>query len=261
MSSKLTIVTGADGVDIGPAVAKLAEGVDDGLAVRIVDSTRYHIPHTSPDPYHRRIDSHLDRATGVRVERQIDCQVRLRVLPSAWQDPQTNLGVVFTHAALPIGDDLHTMASLGLDPSHRLTVQGKLHTLSPGHTYPPPVEPGNVGVLARDSVLRAGGRVVVEAGCGMPFLEALAALNLAPWAPWIGHLDLWVVVDAVAALAALAPGERLDLPAVVREAVDRAGGPAAAGDTTTVRVAVTEAQMLNTSERGQLEDAVFVAGR
>ena len=246
MTSRLTVITGATGVDIGPAVAQLAKGVDDGMAIRIVDSTRERVAHTSPDPYHG--------GTAFST-------VRLRYLPSAWQDPQTNLGVVFTAAALPLGDDLHTLSALGLDPSHRLTVQARRHALTRGFSYPLPIEPGDVGAQARDSVLRAGGRVVVEAGAGMTFLDALTALNLPPWAPWIGHLDLWTVIDASAALQALAPGEHLDLPAVAREAVDRAGGPATAGDTTTVRVAVTEAQMLNSGERGQLEDAVFVAGR
>lgn len=261
MASRLTVVTGASGIDIGPAVAQLGVDVADGMAVRIIDSTRHRVPHTSPDPYHRRRDETVSEVTAEHPDDLWTTgQVRLRYLPSAWQDPQTNLGIVFPHAARPIGDDLHTMSALGLDPSHRLTVQGKLHTLSPGHTYPLPIEPGDVGVQARD-VLRTGGRVIVEAGAGMTFLDALAALNLSPWAPWIDDLDLWAVIDASAALQALAPGEPLDLPAAAREAVDRAGGPADARSTTTVRVAVVEGQMLIPSERGQLEDAVIITGR
>lgn len=191
MTSRLTVITGPAGVDLGAAVAYIGRDVADGMAVRVVDTTRDSVAHTSPDPFHRRRDPAVDHPGN----RWITGRVRLRYLPSAWQDPQTNLAVVFTSRARPLANDIYTMASLGLNPSHRLTVQAP-HLLKRGFEYPLPVEPGDVGVQARDSVLRTGGHVVVEAGDGMTHIEALAALRLPPWASWIGALDLWTVLEA-----------------------------------------------------------------
>lgn len=217
MPSQLIVVTGPEGVDIGRAVAEIGSRVDDGFAVRVVDSTRDSVAHTSPDPYHRVLTADPAVAQGPAQPGA----VRLRCLPSAWQDPQTNLGVVFTRAALPLGDDIYTLAALGLDPSHRVTVDTRGGHLIRGFTYPLPIEPGNVGVQVRDAVLRAGGSAIVEAGDGMSHLEALAALRLAPWSPWIDELHLWTVFDVAA------PGAGLDAEGVAAWVVDhltRLGG-------------------------------------
>lgn len=202
--SRLSVITGPRGVDIGHAVATIGRRIDDGLAVRVVDSDRDASHRTSPDPFHGP-----------------DTKVRLAYLPSAWQDPQTNLGVVFTGRPQPLADDIHTMASLGLNPSHRLTVQslGPPH-LGRGYVYPLPIEVGNVGVHARDAVLRAGGHVLIEAGDGMTHLEALASLGLAPWAPWIGMMDLWTVFDVRDIAVATSPGEHIDADLIAARVAD-----------------------------------------
>jgi hypothetical protein len=196
MTSRLTVITGPVGVDIGPVAAHLGRDLDDGLAIRVVTPATQ--PHTSPDPFHSPI-GHARTGPGPR-----GCgAVRLDCLPSAWQDPQTNLGVVYPgYPDLNLHEGLHTLDALGLNPAHRLTVQhgtGREHPVS----IPHPVEVGNLGVIARDSVLRAGGRVQVEAGDGQTFLSALATVGIPPWAEWIGHLDRWIVLD-VAAI----PGDR-----------------------------------------------------
>jgi hypothetical protein len=196
MASRLTVVTGPAGVDIGPATAAIGAGVGDGLAVRVIDDYWGGTPHTSPDPFH-----FVGEKPGA---------VRLRHLPSAWQNPDTNLGVVFTQGPMSFTDDLHTMDALGLDPSHRLTVQSLTHPLNRAFTYPLPIEPGDVGVHARDAVLRAGGHVLIEAGSGMSHLDAITALRLPPWAPWIGRIDLWTVFDVHRMIERSAPGERID---------------------------------------------------
>lgn len=188
--SRLTVVTGPaaddnvteDGyADVGPVAALLAaptgqsDGIDDGLTVRVIGPETGR-PHRSPDPFH---------GPGTAV--------MLHALPAAWQDPQTNLGVdVGPLTSMPhllLRNDLVTLDALGLNPGHRLTVAGELRQ------PPEPVERGDLGVIARDSVLRAGGHVLVEAGDGITVMAALAALNLPPWADWIDQLDLWVAVN------------------------------------------------------------------
>lgn len=240
--SRLTVITGPPGTDIGRAVAAIAirVGIRDGMAVRVVDTGFDASPHTSPDPYHGQADG----TSGA---------VRLKHLPSAWQHPETNLAVVFTGRPMPLADDIHTLASLGLNPSHRLTVQVPGRVLARGWVYPLPIESGDVGVQARD-VLRGGGQVVVEAGDGMTHMTALAVLRLAPWAPWLDRLDLWVAVDGADVIARQAPGEKPDLLTYVREAVDRAGGPAA-GDATTVRVAITNPGLVDRDDVDRVADA------
>lgn len=196
MTSRLTVITGPRGADIGPVAAKLGRGLDDGFAIRVVRSNvTGDTPHTSPDPFHRHT---LDEATGCRGTGDDPCSmnfVKLSVLPSAWQDPQTNLGVVYdAQPDTGLEGDVHTLDALGLNPAHRVTVQcADRHRLD--SSIPAPVEVGNVGVQARDAVLRAGGRVQIEAGDGQTFLQALATVGLPPWASWIGHLDRWIVLD------------------------------------------------------------------
>ena len=187
MTSRLTIITGPVGVDIGPVAALLGRQLADGLAIRVVHSDVKELtPHTSPDPFHRITGDATHHAGAVRLE----------VLPSAWQDPDTNLGVCYTgHADEGLTEDLHTMDALGLNPAHRVTVQHRPAGVSPMSILDP-VDIGNLGVIARDSVLRTGGRVQIEAGDGQTFLSALSVVGIPPWADWIGHLDRWIVLDA-----------------------------------------------------------------
>lgn len=174
----VTVVTGPDGHDIGPAVAHLGRNLGDGLTVRIEPRAT----HTSPVP-------------GAWT-------VQLDVLPSAWQNPDTNLGVIRRprrgdpfnwHDA--IRGDLRQLDQLGLHPGHRLTIEGL-----DGLRCPPgcePCEPGGLAVAARDSVLRGAGprQVLLEAGDGQTFLDAMATLGLPPWSPHIERLELWLVID------------------------------------------------------------------
>jgi len=183
-------VTGPAGHDIGPAAAWLGRNLGDGLAVRIVPSSDGLTPHTSPNPY--PVADPPDSGSVV-----------LWCLPSAWQHPDTNLGVVYTGA--PTGDlriDLNTLRDLGVDAGHRVTVQhGGFATRDGepiGHPLPAPVEVGNLAEIARDSVLRGAGRhrtVLLEAGDGQTFLDAFHAFGLAPWNTHIDVLELWVVID------------------------------------------------------------------
>lgn len=225
MTSKLTVVTGPEGVDIGRTVAAVGHHIDDGLAVRVIDTDRPYTgreraAHTSPDPYHGHHHSAVGGCAGDgTTDTCVIGRVRLRYLPSAWQNPDTNLGVVFTGPARPLADDIHTMASLGLDPSHRLTVQAR-GPLSPAFTYPAPIEVGDVGAHARDAVLRAGGHVLIEAGDGMPHLDAIAALRLPPWAPWVGRIELWTVFDVRRMIEQTSPGEHLDADTISRRVAD-----------------------------------------
>lgn len=251
MNSRLTVVTGPPGVDIGPAVAKLGAGLDDGFAIRVVRSDNHDTPHTSPDPLHRSRDPRVDERTA---EHPDDLwvspgAVRLSVLPSAWQDPQTNLGVVYN--AQPdrgLVEDIETLNALGLDPSHRLTVQSNIGSVA---NVRPPVEVGDVGVHARDAVLRAGGRVLIETGDGQTFLQALATVGIPPWAEWIGHLDRWIVLDVwheADRLGCLPERLTESLPGLVQQAVEQLDGSSGAygntGQPPTLRVALMNTQLL-----------------
>jgi hypothetical protein len=247
MTSRLTVVTGPPGVDIGPVAARLGRGLDDGFAIRVVRSDADSAPHTSPDPHHRHVgDPRIAQAPG-----SIGA-VRLSVLPSAWQDPQTNLGVVWTGVPdLGLVEDIRTLDALGLNPAHRVTVQHGNPWRRWPLSIPEPVEVGNVGVQARDAVLRAGGRVLVEAGDGQTFLQALTTVGIPPWASWIGHLDRWIVIDAAdgsddlvgdpATLAAVLPG-------AVQRHVEQLDGSSGAyggiGGMPTLKVALMNAQLL-----------------
>jgi hypothetical protein len=234
MASRLTVVTGPPGVDIGPATAKLAAAIrlDDGLAVRVVRTGRYgpiDQPHASPDPHHRQ----EARPGSIGA-------VLLDVLPSAWQDPQTNLAVVFDGAPVTnLADDMRVLNALGLNPAHRLTVQSNIGSVA---WVPPPVEVGDVGVHARDAVLRAGGRVLIEAGDGQTLLEALATVGIPPWAEWIDHLDRWIVLDVRHGMTAD------DVAAAVGAAVNEFDGSSGAygntGQPPTLRVALMNTQFV-----------------
>lgn len=241
MPSRLTVITGPPGVDIGPVAAHLGRNLDDGLAVRVVtpDTT----PHTSPDPHHRQQGMGGPASIGA---------VRLDCLPSAWQDPQTNLGVIWSGAPdLGLKEDLHVMDALGLNPGHRVTVQHGDHVRARGAILPP-IEYGDLGVIARDAVLRAGGRVQVEAGDGQTFLSALATVGIPPWASWIGHLDRWIALDAADMnLPFVATPEGVDiLVHCVQRAVNDLDGSSGAYHNgqylggCTLRVAVLNAQIL-----------------
>lgn len=215
----LTVVTGSAGTDLGPVAAYLGRDLGDGLAVRTVVSERTDVatPHSSPNP-------HPYGPGGLALPPV----VHLDVLPSAWQDPHTNLGVVYTGAIdSTLRNDVYSMAQLGLDPSHRLTVQ---HQGVPrgvvGTFVPVPIEVGDVGQQARDAVLRgaAGGsrHVLVEAGDGQTFLDALHTLGLPPWSPHIDELALWLVLDA-ARLVSGASG-LIDISGMAAAAVAAQGG-------------------------------------
>lgn len=180
--SRLTVVTNVRHTDPGPAVAQIAATgvpVADGLAVRVVDPDR---------GYEWRCTSWSGGGTAPPA---------LRHLPSAWGNPDTNLAVIWNGIpGVGLHDDIAVLAAVGYDPSHRLTVQSKRSVLVRGYTFPLPIEPGDVGIHARDNVLRTGGHVLIEAPTEMTAHETLAVVGLPPWADWIGQLDVWVVVSA-----------------------------------------------------------------
>jgi hypothetical protein len=194
----VSVVTADQGPDIGPFCAWLGRDLRDGLTVRAVDPGRLR-RHASPGRWlGAPADAHLPTAPDQH----------LLVLPSAWQNPDTNLGVAYaprivadflnTHDAL--FNDLYTLGLHGVSPNHRLTVQGApLKAVLPWG-LPPGVEAGDLAAQARDSVLRGspvGARhVLIEAGDGMTHLNALAAVGLSPWTAAIDVLDLWIVIDA-----------------------------------------------------------------
>jgi hypothetical protein len=195
----LTVVTGPPGADIGPFTAWLGRDLADGLAIRTVDTAHgaqrvgYGL-HTSPPGVPVR-----DRSTGDQIR-----ALALSAVPSAHQDPQTNLGVAFSgQIDRRLAHDLEGLDAFWLAPHHRLTVQpGRaVRGISPtAELVPPPVEVGDLAVQARDAVLRGspdGSRhVLIEAGEGQTLLDALHTVGLSPWAPYVEHLDLWVMVDA-----------------------------------------------------------------
>lgn len=218
----VAVVTGPDGHDVGPVAAWLGYGLRDGLAVRTVASTGSHYDrrgahcHASPNPH------------GIPGERVVP----LYALPSAWQNPDTNLGVAYT--GVPNRDlafDIQTLNDLGLNPAHRVTVQhhsgyGIEHFRETG-AIPAPVEVGDLAAQARDSVLRGadGSRqVLVEAGDGQTFLDALHTLGLPPWSPHIHRLELWLVFDVAAVLGADGARRGLPLTEQLTAEVARQGG-------------------------------------
>lgn len=198
----LSVVTGPAGVDIGPVAAWLGDTVGDGLAIRTVvsDSTAATL-HASPIPAY--VPEELRRLDGNGGS------VLLAVLPSAWQNRDTNLGVAYSgEVDHRLVGDLDRLGMLGMHPGHRLTVQ-RHSDLRPtvswstdggDHHVPEPVEIGDLATHARDSVWRgadtgAPRHVLVEAGDGQTLLEALHIVGIAPWTPSIDRLMLWVVVD------------------------------------------------------------------
>lgn len=201
--ARLTVVTGPAGVDIGPVAAHLGRDLGDGLAIRTVVSGRPPYPHTSPDPHHRHT---LDGTTGCRGTGDDPCmtnRVRLLVLPSAWQNPDTNLGVAYTGIPVRLPTDLGTLDALGLHPGHRVTVQHDMHWLNGDQgAVPAPIEVGNLAEHARDSIWRgardehSSRHVLVEAGDGQTFLDALHTAGIPPWTPYVEHIELWMVLDA-----------------------------------------------------------------
>jgi len=205
----VTVVTAFPGTNIGGVCAHLGRNLRDGLTIRTVVShyvppSGAHADHVSPSPYPPPWPADQPDRLG-RDDRQA---VLLHALPSAWQHPDTNLGVAYTDR--PDGGlrgDLDQFDLLGLNPAHRVTVQvGKavrgVHLPSglKGAFIPLPVEVGDLAAQARDSVLRGsadGSRhVLIEAGDGQTFLDALATVGLPPWSEHIDWLRMWLVVDA-----------------------------------------------------------------
>jgi len=198
----VTVVTGPPGVDVGPVAARLGRGLRDGLAIRTVVSDGSDVAHASPNPYGSPADS-----------------VALSVLPSAWQHPDTNLGIAYTGEPRWLTDDLGRLNRLG----HRVTVQHR-GDYGAGLIIPAPVEIGDLAAAARDSVLRMGGRVLIEAGDGQTAQDAMHTVGLAPWAAYIGRLDIWVVLD----VTTTAPGPEEALERLLVDAgaqVQANGGP------------------------------------
>lgn len=190
----VTVVTGPLGADIGPLCAWLGRDLGDGLTIRTLVSDTGTPRHTSPNPHQFGPRGKILPKTVV-----------LWALPSAWQNPDTNLGVAWTGAPdMGLKDDLETMDRLGLNPAHRVTAQvgrSVRGAYSPaGPAFPPPVEVGGLLEAARDSVLRgsAGGsrQVLIEAGSGQTLLDALHTVNIPPWADYVDVLDLWLMADA-----------------------------------------------------------------
>ena len=243
----LAVITGPAGVDIGPAAAYLGRDLGDGLAVRTVVShalgnlATYHPLHGSPIPDYvpahlHALDEHGEPVhTGIAPGR-----IELYNLPSAWQHPDTNLGVAYSGlAGYHLTVDLDRLDQLGMHPAHRVTVQRRdtdptIFKPDLGN-IPEPVELGDLAAHARDSVLRAGGRVLIEAGDGQTFADALHIVGIPPWASYIRQLDLYVVVDAAAVLSGspiaapaaggIDPAHTAALVAAVGQEVRRNGGP------------------------------------
>lgn len=243
----LSVVTGPAGHDIGPVCAELGRDLGDGLTIRTIisdgrtgvfgtgDRNTAH-EHHSPTP-----PGTVVVKGGVNKGREIPHTI-LWALPSAWQNPDTNLGVAFTGPATrDLAFDVDTLAEIGWNPSHRVTVS---HSGFPAAdvarardvavvVIPMPIEIGPLDVVARDAVLRgaAGGsrRVLIEAGDGQTFLGALNTVGpgVSPWSPHIDRLDLWLVVDAAVVLdgAPISAGAATKLVvAKVRDEVARQGG-------------------------------------
>jgi hypothetical protein len=189
----VSVVTGPPGVDVGPFVAWHGRDIGDGLAIRTVVSGARPCIHASPLGF---APGHLVAAPDAPPA------LGLVALPSAWQDPQTNLGIAYTAQPELLPADLLAMTRYGLDPGHRLTVQTGTRgsTFRWGNLIPAPVSVGNLAEAARDSVLRgspSGSRhVLIEAGDGQTFLNALHTVGIPPWSPHIDVLDLWIVIDA-----------------------------------------------------------------
>jgi hypothetical protein len=237
----LTVVTGPERVDVGPVAAHLGRNLGDGLAVRIARTERVrNREHTSPDPHHRHT---LDPATcnGTGGDTCSMNDVGLWVLPSAWQNPDTNLGVAFDgeKPSRDLAFDLDTLGKLGISLAHRVTVHRAGAAPSgwraPDSVVPHPVEFGDLAVHARDSIWRgaddaASRQVLIEAGDGRTFLSALDAVGIPPWSPHIDRLDLWIVVDCAQAGQILDHGDgdgdglMRSVPELVVQAVETSGG-------------------------------------
>lgn len=197
----VTVVTGPTGVDIGPVAAWLGRDLGDGLAIRTVVSPAIGISRVGAHEH----DSPSPPGTAYLRTGQPMPRVPLWNLPSAWQNPDTNLGVAYTGAVTgDLAHDIETLRGIGWDPSHRLVVSrhGGQDNATGDHRVPHPVEIGDLAEAARDSVLRAadGGsrHVLIEAGDGQTIIDAFRAVGLAQFDPSIKVLRLWLVVNAEA---------------------------------------------------------------
>lgn len=211
--ARLTVVTGPAGVDIGPVAAHLGRDLGDGLTVRTVVSGpgRTIAQHTSPIPDYvpaelsalapGSMGGQYQQVTGVLPGR-----VLLFHLPSAWQNPDTNLGVAYSGPVMhQIALDFDRLHHLGVHPGHRVTVQrrpgpGDWINGSGDALVPRPVQFGDLAEHARDSVWRgaegSNRHVLVEAGEGQTFLDALHTVGIPPWTPHVERVELWTVLDA-----------------------------------------------------------------
>jgi hypothetical protein len=258
------VVTGLTGTDVGPFCAWLGRDLEDGLAVRVVRSNPdgpldrrgafTHVSRTGFEPGHLvAAPTGFGAQTGAQVGL---APVPLWCLPSAWQHPDTHLGVLFTGAVTrDLVFDVETLRGMGVDVRHRLTVQ---HTGIPagygGLLVPHPIDVAPLAEIARDSVLRGSAarprRVLVEAGDGWTPTEALGALGLPPDSPHIDVLELWLVVNAEHAIAAAGlKGAATDyttllgaVTAAANAAVRHCGLPAGGRVRPSVRVALANVQ-------------------
>jgi hypothetical protein len=226
-------------LDIGAGSA-----LADGLAVRVVDRRSVH---------QVAVPSDRDHETAV---------IPLRYLPAAaLSNPRANLAVVLPddwnamtgglpgYSANGLENEVNTVEALGHKIRHRLFVHHSPATA--GVHFGSLAERLNVPPVARD-VLRAGGHVQIEAGAG-DALDALASVGIPPWAGWVEHLYLTIVVPCggVNTRIGAAAGDRdaNEVAQLASEAVRRAGGPVFRGSIArdfpdTVALALVEAEKL-----------------
>lgn len=272
-AATVTVVTGPTGHDIGPFTAWKAatDRIGDGLAVRVHPARNVWEPsaptHLSPTPPGSCWQA---PAVGAGSGEPVT-QMPLHCLPSAWQDPQTNLGVAFAGAVdTGFNTDLFVLDRLGLAPHHRVTVQlGRPGRDGDGREMvPEPVELGNLAVQARDAVLRSspasGSRyVLVEAGDGQTFLDALATLGLPPWDPAIDRLVLWLVLDVMHMVGTTftAAEDRIRFTAehAAAEAARQGGGRMAGALHAAMRIALVNVQAIVPGMAGLGEHETRVA--
>lgn len=211
----VTVVTGPAGVDTAPVVVHLARHLDDGLAIRVTD------PFANPD-----------RPASVR--RPLADGPALYVLPSiVFACPDANLGVV-GGSRTGIQRDIEAVEQRGATVRHRLHVDsfnGERADRIQRLYFDGLGEVGDLAVHARDSVLRMGDHVFVEAADGQTVDRALDLAGAGSWLPYVRRVDRWVCVDVAAVLdAASTTGPDVDRHTAVRRAIHdeviiRNGGP------------------------------------